>query len=145
MEDLEPTDEEVAAELEAHNQRYDVDTYMREHSYDSNGKLHSPSLLHSIRQAYYMEQSWRIESRRIEQSNLWSSPVTEAFFNRLCAAGTLHRQVHNTPNKKFSFLATRIGLTDTQLKMVNPLEYEKRHMWGWTVPLTPEQRSELKA
>ena len=77
------------------------------------------------------------------QPNLWTPVITDAFFNRLCAAGTLHRQVNNTHQKKVSFLASRIGLTETQFNEMNPLDYEASYMWGWTVVLTPEERSTM--
>ena len=72
--------------------------------------------------------------------NFWSVSITDAFFHRLCAAGTFHRQAHNTYEKKLGFLAGRIGLTESQFLEINPLNYEKTSMWGWSVPLTPEER-----
>jgi hypothetical protein len=76
--------------------------------------------------------------------NFWTPSVTEIFFNRLCAAGTLHRQAYDTHEKRLRFLAGRIGLTSELFAAVNPLEYEAKHMWGWTAPLTPEERSMMK-
>ena len=76
--------------------------------------------------------------------NFWTPSVTQSFFKRLCAQGTLHRQMHTTPEKMLHFLAERIGLTEDELRKVNPLDYEKRHMWSWTVPLTLEERSSME-
>lgn len=75
--------------------------------------------------------------------NFWSASITDAFFHRLCAAGTIHRQAHNTYEKKLTFLAARIGLTEAELLEINPLNYEKTSMRGWTVPLTPEERMNI--
>ena len=52
--------------------------------------------------------------------------------------------MHTTPEKMLHFLAERIGLTEDELRKVNPLDYEKRHMWSWTVPLTLEERSSME-
>lgn len=80
----------------------------------------------------------------MESSNgFWTPSVTDAFFHRLCAAGTLHRQSHNTYEKKIGFLATRIGMTQEEFAALNPLDYEQKSMWGWTVPLTQEERSKM--
>ena len=78
-----------------------------------------------------------------EPSNPWSPSITDIFFHRLCAAGTIHRQANDTYKKKLDFLASRIGLKADTLYMVSPLDYEKNHMWGWPVPLTPLQRRVL--
>jgi hypothetical protein len=77
--------------------------------------------------------------------NFWTPSVTDIFFQRLCAAGTLHRQTYDTHEKRLRFLAGRIGLTSALFAEVNPLDYEKSYMWGWTVPLTPEERSKMEA
>jgi hypothetical protein len=76
--------------------------------------------------------------------NFWTPVVTDAFFHRLCAAGTHHRNTYNTHEKKLHFLAGRIGLTSALFAEVNPLDYEQAYMWGWTVPLTPEERSKME-
>lgn len=77
--------------------------------------------------------------------NFWSPSVTDAFFYRLCAAGTLHRQTYTTYEKKLGFLAARVGLSVEQFVSMNPLEYEKHNMWGWPVPLGQEERRSMEA
>ena len=44
-----------------------IECYMKDHSYDANGKLKMPSTLHSLRQAYYMEEEWYLTSRRLNK------------------------------------------------------------------------------
>ena len=75
--------------------------------------------------------------------NFWTPSVTDAIFHRLCARGTLHYESYTTYEKKLGFLSKRIGVTEDLLIAVNPLEYEAKHMWGWTAPLTKEERSKM--
>jgi len=127
-----------------------VDCYMNKNSYNADGKLKMPDVLHMIRQAYYLNKAWYNQSRRQELNeeqyspNFWSPSITEAFVKRLCAEGTLHRQINNTLQKKLEFLATRTGITVSDLIKTNPLDYEAKHMWGWKVNLTSAERSELE-
>jgi hypothetical protein len=44
-----------------------IECYMKDHSYDANGRLKMPSTLHSLRQAYYMEEEWYLTSRRLNK------------------------------------------------------------------------------
>lgn len=44
-----------------------IECYMKDHSYDANGRLKMPSTLHSLRQAYYLEEEWYLSSRRLNR------------------------------------------------------------------------------
>ena len=44
-----------------------IECYMNDYSYDANGKLKMPSTLHSLQQAYYMEEEWYMSSRRAQK------------------------------------------------------------------------------
>ena len=74
---------------------------------------------------------------------MWSYSITDRFVKRLCAQGTIHRAKVQTYIDQLRFLANRIELTTEELNCLNPLEYEAKHMWGWTVPLTSDERNYL--
>ena len=111
-----------------------VDCYMKMNCYNPDGKLKMPDVIHMIRQSYYLEKGAAMQMSCTEAKlkeaqlspNLWSPSITEAFVKRLCAEGTLHRQTHNTHQKKLDFLATRTGITLSDLMKTNPLDYEAK-------------------
>lgn len=151
----EPTPEEEAEEEGVKGLYGDcqcADCYMKMNCYNPDGKLKMPDVIHMIRQSYYLQKGAAMEMSCTEAKlkeaqfspNFWSPSITEAFMKRLCAEGTFHRQTHNTHQKKLEFLATRIGIVASDLIKTNPLDYEAKHMWGWKVALTSEERSELE-